>query len=158
MVSEDGTIFGGIFHKLLRARNFPPSVRAIDFESELSDGTFIVTTNTLESARTVPAPGVETEKFPATTDPAALLEVHYRRVGAVQRSHLGASLTILRSMEDVIQFQHRMHRIKANYRMARGYVDASDLEKVRGRELNPHERQIAVEIEKLKENRIKNGT
>jgi hypothetical protein len=150
LVSADGTICGGIYHVKPGALGFPPDIKAIDFETELNDGTFLITTNTLESARALPMPGIDAARLPMATHPDAVLRAHLDRVAQALNARPEVAATKIHTMNDVILFQQRMQEIKTKHKKAIGFVGRSDLEKVRGRELNEQERGVVRELEKLK--------
>jgi hypothetical protein len=153
MVNADGTICGAAWHRRLNRpfRSFATDIKSIEFESELSDGTFVTTSNNLESARSLPFPGIEAERFPSETSADELLRVHRERLARVLESRPHLSPTKLQTMEDVIWFQRRQQMIKAKHKQSIGYASVESVEKALGRPLGTEQRTFAAEIKKLSE-------
>jgi hypothetical protein len=125
MVSADGTIFGGAYHvKLQQVRGLPAEARIIEFETELSDGTFVTTSNAPATARTLEVSGIDAERFPGETSPDELLRTHRERLAGVAESRPPLTATRLKTMEDVISFQRRMQALGAKYKQSIGYLVA----------------------------------
>jgi hypothetical protein len=119
-------------------------------ESEFSDGTFLTTSNALESARVLPFTGITPQRFRNETTPEELLRQHHLGIGRILTAPPQLSMTRCETMEDFIGFQHRMQSLKSRHKKQTGCVGVDDLRRVRGRELNEHELAVAAEIEKLK--------
>jgi hypothetical protein len=125
MVSADGTIFGGAYHvRLQRVRGLPAEARIIEFETELSDGTFVTTSNAPATARTLEVSGIDAERFPGKTSPDELLRTHRERLAGLAESRPPLTATRLKTMEDVISFQRRMQALGAKYKHSIGYLVA----------------------------------
>jgi hypothetical protein len=150
MVSGDETILAGVHHIKTKARGFAPNIRTIEFETELSSGAFLTTSNALEAARTLPVPNIHALKLPAETSIDELLQAHTQKLAEIMERDKSVTATRIETMDDCIAFQHRMHAIKAKHKQAIGFVGVEDLKKVRGRELNEYEKGVAAEIENLK--------
>ncbi len=151
LLSADGTIFGGAHHmKNRRAKNLPADIRTVEFETELSDGTFVATSNS--PARTLPVPSIEIERLAAESPPDELLRIHRERLAQVFEARPYLAATRLQTMDDVIAFQRRMQAVKAKHKQSIGYVNVASVEKAVGRPLRETERIFGAELERLGEN------
>lgn len=151
MVSDDGTILAGVWHVKTTARGFPPDIKTVALETEFSDGTFITTGNTLEVVRTLPVPGIDALRCPHDTSPDELLRTHRERLTEAFQVKPFLSATRIKTIEECIYFQQRMHAVSSKHKRAVGYLGAADLEKVKGRKLNSLERGMVRELDKLKD-------
>jgi hypothetical protein len=150
VVSGDGSILGLAHHIQTATRGFLRDIKTVGFETELSDGTFVTTSNTSEAARTLPIPGIDSLRCPQATPIAELLRIHRERLANSMRSKPFLSATCIRTMENCIHFQHRMQAVSSKHKQSTGYIGAADLEQNCGRQLTARERGIARELERLK--------
>ncbi|HUO07503.1 MAG TPA: hypothetical protein VM008_04320 [Phycisphaerae bacterium] len=143
LVSTDGTVVAGIYH----ARLPNGEVRGIDLETELGDGSYVLTTRTDEKSREIP--GIDRVICGRETPPEELLRRHQERVEQIQGVHGGILSTVVRTLEDALEFSHRVQQKKSKHRKDTGYLTVEDLKKVRGRELSAREKELAEEIQRL---------
>jgi hypothetical protein len=113
MVSADGTISSYHYHLQSITPKRTLNIQTIELGSELNDGTFLTTTNTLESAPGATNPGIDCKRHPAATPPHELLRDHRERLGAALAARPGLSVTRTASREDDLQFQWRMQALQA---------------------------------------------
>jgi hypothetical protein len=156
MLSSDGTILGQAVHfqlgpllaaRVVRRFGLPPNMKIIEFETELSDGTFMATSNIPD--RELPVPGIDALRLPAETTPDDLLRVHRERLSAVLKSRPFVTPTRVETMEEATWFQQRLDALMAKHARSTGYATAADVEKLAGRPLNWIEQQVAEEVDKL---------
>jgi hypothetical protein len=156
MLSPDGTILGGAVHfqlgplraaRVVRRFGLPPNLKIIEFETELSDGTFMATSNTPD--RELPVPGIDVLRLPAETTPDDLLRVHRERLSAVLKARPSVTPTRVETMEEATGSQQRLYALIAKHARSIGYATAADIEKLVGRPLNWMEQQVAEEVDKL---------
>jgi len=118
LVDGDGTTIAGVRH--FKPRNASANEkRVIEFLSEFSDGSFVVTNNEGKSTVSDVLPGLTTIYCSSTTPLEEILRVH--RVAALGKntSTPPPLPTRIRDTQDYIQLQHRLHaaacqREKAN--------------------------------------------
>jgi hypothetical protein len=123
MVSADGTIVGCACHvKLQNARGFRTEARVIELETELSDGTFVSTSNAWAATRNRPVPGIEAERFPEETPADELLRIHGERLASIVESRSHLVDTQLQTIDDVIRFQRRMQAVAAKHMRSLGHM------------------------------------
>ena len=93
MVSADGTISSYHYHLQSITAKRTLNIRTIELGSELNDGTFLTTTNTLESARRRDQSWDRLQKASCRNLPDELLRDHRERSGAVLAARPGLSVT-----------------------------------------------------------------
>jgi hypothetical protein len=147
LVSADGTILGAATHTRIKVRDSHRNFRTIEFETELSDGTFVTTSNA--ALRLPTFPGIQSERLSAEIPPDEILRIHYERLARIRDSHPDFAATKLETIEDIIAFQRRMHAMRARHRRAIGYLNVELLEETLGRPLKETETDFAAEIERL---------
>jgi hypothetical protein len=155
MISADSVVFGGAYHMRVQSRSLPADVRDIFFETEFRDGTYLITSNSPVGSRTPSIHGFTRQPFPPDSTPDAMLYAHNDRLRQILKATSGLTATRIETMEDVIQFQHRMRAKKSKAKEAAGWVGAADIKSLRGPNLTEHEQEIADELEKLKKSGIK---
>jgi len=116
LVSAEGTISSFLYHIQAMTPKGTHDIRAIELGSELSDGTFLVTSNTLQSGPAKTQPGIDSQRHPATTPPAELLRNHRERLRAALENRPGLTVTRILSRDDDLQFQWRMQAVQAGIR------------------------------------------
>jgi hypothetical protein len=134
LLSGDRTTVGGCYQFPLswlvrlfqRLGLAPKGGKAIDFESELSNGTFLVTTNTLEMDTTVDIPGVQRQQFPHNTSAENLLARHREKLRELGKQRIQPLK--MNSYQDIEAAQHRLQAIKNNYRASVGFVTDADID------------------------------
>lgn len=109
----------------------PDSVYAVDFETELTDGTFLVTNSLAESDRMPEMEGIDKLRLPRETPPDEVLTEHRNRVAAARAS--GKAVRTLATFQDVADSQNRMHAIKCAHQRRIGYLDEQTLEGISGK-------------------------
>ncbi len=112
--SPEGTSTAAVW-QLHRSRLNPKAVHAMEFETEFSPGSWLVTNNLRPHGmgydKTVFYP-----EWKDTDSVKELWELHQERLRQFQSKHADAQPLILRTQEDVIQSQKRQARLQAIYR------------------------------------------
>jgi hypothetical protein len=121
LVNETGTIGAGIYHvnpkgylKILRLLRIIQSVKAIELETEFSNGCFLCTSN-VKHAMTEP-PQIMVKYLPTKTSATDLLKIHKKRIEEYLSHNPKIDTISIHSMEDAIESQNRQNAIKAAYR------------------------------------------
>lgn len=157
MVGDGGTVMAAMYHlrffgsiRFLQLLGLMPKLLTIDLESELSNGGFVCTSNTMNSDTTAPFPGISKRRFPADTPVEALLEAH--------RIHLRDALAAapelqpryFASLEDVLESQNRQEKMKSAHKKRIGSIDERELKSVLQKErLDVSERRVLNEVRAL---------
>jgi len=148
MISREGHVSAGFYHPrakfwssillfLMRAK----LGRTIDFETEYSDGSFIVTSNAESAAAMHSPPMVHTEYFPVATKVDYLLERHRLKMKVYGEVNPDVRPCLIRSVEEMRASQNRLNAVKAAFREEIGDVTLEELERAAGKHV-----QIAAEI------------
>jgi len=116
-VSADSTTMSAVYHIVLPRLSIDD--RVCELESELSDGTFVTTSNA-ERARSVAVPPqIRDAKHAIDTPVAELVRLHQSAQAAVLADRPGTTFVSLRTIEDVNASQHRQLSIKAAFHNGR---------------------------------------
>jgi membrane protein YdbS with pleckstrin-like domain len=156
MISEDGTIYGGyyqvkplIWRRLkqlvlglinfhLGLTNFRPiytphdfiseiaTRHYIDFETELHDGRFLITSNAEATASVSGPPSIESNYLPYATPTEALLKVHQSRLAKLLADSNDKPI-ILRSYVDIREMQKRQNTQKIAHRATVQWITNAEL-------------------------------
>jgi hypothetical protein len=108
--------------------------RFVELETELSDGTFIQTSNTLGSNKMTPAPEFIRQQYPSATSIEVLHARHSAKVLNHCQGHAGIWPVKLSSKQDILDSQHRVNAITAGFRKSLGGVTAGELKSMAARE------------------------
>ncbi len=171
MLSRDGTINAGYYQikpnlerrvKLLlkglknlrwidAPRSFLNSLGTknyFDFETALSDGTFLVTTNIQPSISNPPS--VETHYLPFATPASAMLQFHKQQLEEKLKNNAAISPGTMSSLPDILAMQKRQRDQKTAYRATVQWITQSELQTMSGG--NPDlANAIFNDIQKLQE-------
>lgn len=133
LASPDGTTLAGIFHfpRASKARGLEgKTLFTIDLETEFSDGTFLVTSNTLETDLLTPPPAIKRQRLTLETPLAEMIEAHESYKQQALAAQPGLTCTVVDTMEDVSEFQHRQHAAKVAFRSKIGHVDPEEVHRI----------------------------
>jgi hypothetical protein len=126
----------GVFRLLQFIGVIPRNMKTAESESELSDGTFVGTSNTKETNKTLDIPFVVRTQFSAVTATEVIVSTHQKTLASVLAAKPGVTATVFRSNADVEALQHRMNLMKSAYRLSPEFDSRAEWEKIAGRELN----------------------
>lgn len=141
MLSPDGTIMAAAYDlkvkmlwrvvlTLLRQKLKP----VIDFETEYSDGTFVVTSNGEAASSMKTPPMIIAEYLPAGTPVKEVFARHLRCLEAVEAVNPSATRRSFANREEIVLAQNRMNAIKAAYRQELGGISVEELRAAFGRQ------------------------
>jgi len=100
------------------------------YESELSNGHYVTTSNAESAARISLPPTIDSEFHPYGTSPAVLVDRHAGRLKAHIASATDAHPCFVRNAEELEQMQRRLKRQKDAYRASMNWVTQAELEKM----------------------------
>lgn len=141
MVSRDGSVTAALYHPHLK----PFWLRAMlwltgklpkhvtDFETELTDGSFVATSNAAAAASIAMPPMLRAEYLKAGTPPLEVLQRHRQRVSEVLAANPGVTARVVRTHADLLAAQHRQNALKAAYRGEVGGITREELDKLSSR-------------------------
>ena len=157
MVGDSGTIQLACYH--LKMRGFlrllqivgalPKNVKTVDLETEMSDGSFIVTANAEGVDTTGAVPRVDRHLHPRETPPLELLALHREQIRQACIREPGLMPVRVSTLEELIASQHRLQAIKNAHKASTGYMDAKELRQIAGED-SPAVRELAAEFERRK--------
>ena len=127
LVSRDGTILAGIFDAkpkgfislfswLLGSRR----EKITEFETEFSNGCFILTTHAQASQQIALPLEIIPQYLPKKTPPLELLKYHKTRVAAYLKQYSDVQPIVIRSLEEGLESQHRAEALKSAHRQSQG--------------------------------------
>ena len=156
-VDDAGTTMAAVYHlrifgsaKALQAIGvLSKKLKMVEFESELSDGTGVATTNAAEAERTSGYPFVDRIQFPNATPPLEVLAAHRQHLRDVLASKSGVAVIPIRTYDELRKSQDRLQSKKSAYRRPPQFDRyAADFESIRGRPLNADELTVVDEVDK----------
>lgn len=120
LFSADGSTLAGLYHYKNRAVRPSSSAalsdaRVADFETEMSDGHFIITSNASPRAKFDYGPRIHDQRFPISV-PIDLHHVHAQRVAEYIAANSDAAPCALRTAEDGNAMSQRLQRVKGEHR------------------------------------------
>lgn len=159
MLGNGGTVCAGFYHvrilgwfRVLQwVGVIARRMKSLDLETELSDGSFVVTSNSLGLDTTGAVPGIDRHLLAPLTPYGELLQAHRHRVGAALAGRPGVQAVVMRDLTDTIAMQHRIQAVKNAHKQNIGYLDAHELANITGRPLDAAGLAVAREIEAIKE-------
>lgn len=130
-------------------------INALEFESELEDGTFLVTNALADSDRTGDVPGVDKLRLKAGTAPEDVLATHRRRLADARTA--GRAVRSLETYDDVMASQHRMHALKCARQRDIGFLDEETMAKTGGG-MNVFGEKLVARVRELYAQRLAAGS
>jgi len=130
-------------------RPAPKRVDALEFETELEGGTFLVTNGLKDSDKTADAGGIDKLRLPAGTPREKVLAEHRRRVAQARAA--GGVARVLNTFDEVMASQLRLQDLKVAHQRNVGYFNESELAKnggagmMFGKEIAERAKQIYAE-------------
>jgi len=92
----------------------------VHLQTEFDDGSFLLTTNApADPADPAEPPSIEICSHPPGTTPSLLLKAHRKRVSEIIRSGSGRTPVPVRSEDDLLRMQSRLHAARAHQGAAR---------------------------------------
>jgi hypothetical protein len=149
MVSEDGGTHAAAYHarffglfrlmQLIRVAGRHP--RCMDLETELSDGTWVTTSNATDAAMALETPGISRRFTAGGAAATAVHQLHVEHLREVLASK-GAGVEALRchTLEEVFAAQDRSQQLKHAFRQSAAYDPVAEAEKIAGKPLTEAQR------------------
>lgn len=135
MVSSDGVQAGIYVVRMARLgtlfslfRVVPRTIKALDLESDLSDGRFIATSNLLGLNLVSPVPEIiQRQLDPKTPVPEMLAEHHALVEQTLSQAPQGVRVVPIETLEDALASQERLMETKRRHKEQAGYITADDI-------------------------------
>ena len=158
MSGDEGAVMAAIYHVklrgLFRLMQFfgavPKQLKMVDLETELSDGTFIVTCNSKGADTTGAVPKIARFQYSIETTPEELLRLHREQIQQAQIREPRLVPVPARTLNEVLAAQNRLQEIKNAHKQKMGYMDQRELQNISGGEWSPQMQEVADEIERRK--------
>ncbi len=157
MGSADGTTQAGIYHVRMRGwmwllsllRVIPSDMRTVDLDTEMEDGTFASSANTLGRDLSSDVAGISRVNVTPETGIAELLAKHREHVAALEGAS-GHPLPAARTAKDWLAMQHRIQKLKNRAKAEAGFVDIGQFERcATGVGSSPQTHQTRQHLEQL---------
>ncbi len=123
MISHDGVIQAFFYHmtavgwwRIQVWLGLLKSTKALDFETEFTDGCFISTTNAIIASAMTQPPEIKREYYSPKMSAEDLLEIHKQRVRSYLGDTTGIACVRINSLEEAIISQRRGDVLKAAHR------------------------------------------
>ena len=154
-VSRDGSTMASAYHVKLLG---PVAVlqllgvvsrklKIYECETELTDGTFVTTSNDAKANRTSGYPFVDRLQFGPDTPLREIVQRHREHIQAViQVRDSGVVPFPIKTAKEYQASQDRMQQLKSAYRRSPNFDFRTELESIRGRGLGEHEREFADDV------------
>jgi hypothetical protein len=143
----EGTTSAAVWH-LHPSPKVPKGLKTIEFETELSDGHWVISRNHAES-KMRPDPEHVTENIRSTDDPADLFKSHQKAVQRYRETRPAVQLITLQDLSGVIAGQKRQALLEAAYRRRIGGVTEKELRALAPELSRKDIRRLLQEIQRL---------
>ena len=121
----------------------------VDFESEFSDGHFLVTNNSGQLSPFGYGSRIDTLALPLSTSVPALLAQHLTRIAAYQKAHPAAVPTQVTDSRSVFALQTRLNQGKRAYRRGIGYITDAELQQMLGARYQELQEKVRQKLQLL---------
>lgn len=156
MLSSDQCTSAGIYTiatppiiKFLQILGLVPNIKAIDLESALETGTFVVTSNLQGLDTSSDIPGIQRQRLAPKTPLPALINAHQQTLRRLTQTEQALRLD---SIDDVITMQHHLQDRKNAYKQGLGYLDLQEIQRAATPEQEDAVAKLSQAIDKIKEN------
>ena len=119
LASADGTTAAAVYHVRLPTG----SDRVVEFDTELTDGTFVVTGNSADEDLITPTPAIRRHRELADTPPGELVRAHAANLA-------GRDVIPVRTLADVLAAHARQYRLKAAHRKSVNAPAGDDVRRI----------------------------
>jgi hypothetical protein len=157
-IGDADTTAAATYHVRLRGKlrilallgAIPKEIRAIEFETEFTDRTFLCTNNLAGRNPFADCPAITSNQLDYNTPFDELLAKHRETFAEILATR-GVEPICIHSRQDALASQSRMHAIKSAHRKQVGYVTPQQFEQLAGHELTPPQQDFVREFEKLRD-------
>lgn len=140
----------GIYRAMAWFRMVPRDVSVVEFESELSDGHFLVTTNASED-KLDPEPGMLVKTVHEETPVAEIFDRHRRALERYLSENPGVEPVRFSDYDDVLQSQHRQQELKCEYRRSIGYITEDEMLRIAGKSKTEYAKTLLEAIRRIQQ-------
>jgi hypothetical protein len=157
-LSGDGTTMVGVYHArfggfvglLSKIGVMPRKIQVTDLETELSDRTFVTTSDAPMAGKSSEFPGISRSFLPAGTSTSDLWTAHCEHVRE-ELEQKGGRVTpvILRTFEDLCASQDRLQLLKSRHRNSAAFDAGAEVIRHGNGEMTPEQVELAEEVARL---------
>lgn len=157
-LSSDGATMGGVYHArfggfvgiLSKIGVMPRKIQVTDLETELSDRTFVTTSDAPMAGKSSEFPGISRLFLPTRTSASELWEAHCEHVREeLERREGRARPVILRTFEELCASQDRLQLLKSRHRNSPGFDAGAEVMRHGNAAVTPEQREMADEVARL---------
>jgi hypothetical protein len=140
-ISADGTNGASVYQLVPRSGK---NLRTCDAETELSDGSFLTTSNAEASKAVSLPPQIRSTKHPADTPVSEIIARHEAAKQKLLAEQPTLSITKVHTAADYEAGQHRQEAIKAAFRKGIGYLDPAEIRRIAEQKMPDDPAAVAV--------------
>jgi hypothetical protein len=162
-LSGDGTAMCGVYHArfggwvglLSLIGVLPRKLKITDFETELTDGTFVTTSDAQSAVKTTEFPGISRIFLPLGTPTTALWAAHREHLQReLAGRESGVRAVVLRTYEELGASQDRLQLLKCGHRNSPAFDPAAEIALSSDKPLTAEEQALADEAARLHRERM----
>lgn len=116
--------------------------KVVEFQSELSDGRFVITNNTADLDPFDGGPDFLAESFPANTPVTTLFEYHRAVLDELKANDPGVAVVRISDFDALVASEARQQALKSRYRRQVGLATDAELRVILGRQFDRYGRRI----------------
>ncbi len=162
-LSIDGTAMAGVydihFYSWQRVMQWvgllARDLRTVEFESELSDGSFVSTSNATGAEKASEFPGISRQFLSKNSTPAELYAAHCAHLQRVLSEKPGILPYSFKSFDELCAAQDRQNQLKSRHRNSLAFDPAADIARINGKPLTPDQQAMAEEAAEIHARRIR---
>ncbi|MBN1346397.1 MAG: hypothetical protein JXQ73_27160 [Phycisphaerae bacterium] len=157
-IGGGGTTMAAAYHVKMRGalrllallRVVAKDIRAVEFESEFTDHTFLTTSNLAGLNPFTSYAGITTHQHPPGTPLEELLADHREAVRDIVAQREVTPVRVS-TKKEMLASQDRMHVLKSSHAKSHGYVSRDQFEAIAGRKLSKGQRRFVETFEALRD-------
>lgn len=133
LTAEGGTTQAALFHlapKKVSSIMAGKSLTIREFATELSDGSFLMTSNLLGLDLITAPPKLVKERLDLATPVAEMLQRHEKRKEEYLQSRPGLTCVAINTLEEAIESEKRQQLVKNEHRKQIGYADPEEVRRI----------------------------
>jgi len=157
-LSGDGSTMSGVYHArfggwvglLSKIGLLPRKIQVTDFETELSDRTFVTTSNAPMAGKSSEFPGISRLFLPAGTSASELWEAHCEHVREeIEQKGGRVGPVILRTFEEMCAAQDRLQLLKSKHRNSAAFDAGAEVMRHGNGKMTLEQLEMADEVARL---------
>ncbi len=152
IASLDGSTQVAIYH--LDVPDPSGNIRLMcDVNTEFSDGTFLLTSNTLGADQMTPPPQIHRRQHPLETPPQELIRLHEIEKQKLLAAKEGVRCVTVSTLADAIASEQRQQAVKNAFRKGIGYLDPDEVRRISaGAALDPDSAdEVAKAVDEMRQ-------